>query len=64
MPRSLANSTMLLASLLLTGCGSEGERCLPVSGKIITKGGRPCDNALIVFHPQDESRVNAQNRSR
>jgi hypothetical protein len=60
MSRSLASSIVLLASFLLTGCGgSEEARCLPVSGKISTKGGKPCGNALIVFHPQEEGRVNA-----
>lgn len=44
--------------LIVTGCGSSGPQLLPVSGKVSTKDGKPCDNALVVFHPQESERVN------
>jgi hypothetical protein len=59
MPRPIISSILLLATILLPGCGgSDGEKKLPVSGKVSTKVGKPCDNALIVFHPQDANRLN------
>lgn len=58
MLKSVPILILLLVSIPLTGCGSSEPRKLPVSGKVSTKDGKPCDNALVVFHPQDANRVN------
>lgn len=42
---------------LAIGCGSNSDY-YPVSGKVVTEDGNPCDGALVVFHPQDLDRVN------
>ena len=45
--------------LFAVGCGSGKPQTLQVSGSVKTKDGKPCDNALVVFHPQEAERVNA-----
>ena len=49
----------LLAILIVAvGCSGGGPQFMPVSGSVKTKAGKPCDNALVVFHPQDKERAN------
>ncbi|MGL6076063.1 MAG: hypothetical protein ACRC8S_18045 [Fimbriiglobus sp.] len=47
-----------LGLLLILGCGESKPKVYKASGKVMTKSGKPCDNALVVFHPLDPSRVN------
>lgn len=54
-----ASVVLFCCCLFVAGCGSGKSQTLPVSGSIKTKDGKPCDNALVVFHPQETERVNA-----
>lgn len=42
---------------LLTGCEARALHT-PASGSVKLEDGTPCDGALVVFHPQDEGRLN------
>jgi len=42
----------LLAFGWLSGCGSSGDRLVPVSGRVLVDG-KPAAGAAIVFHPAD-----------
>jgi len=43
----------------LVGCGGEPSKPerAPVSGKVVTKGGKACDGALVVFHASAPGRA-------
>lgn len=58
MSRSIALFALILLATLTLGCGSSGPAMELVSGKISKQDGKPCDNALVVFHPQDPKRLN------
>ena len=51
-------TTLLMVVISTLGCGPGEPTYYPVSGTVKTKAGAACDGALIVFHPQDESRLN------
>lgn len=40
------------------GCAPSGPAPVASKGIVKTKNGRPCDNALVVFHPRDVGRLN------
>ena len=50
-------STVFFLSFVV-GCGSSKPTPVPTKGVVKTKSGRPCDNALVVFHPIDQGRLN------
>jgi hypothetical protein len=45
-------------AFLAGGCGKAAPPTTEVRGKITTKDGTPCGGALLVFHPQEEARLN------
>ncbi len=47
----------LLLSFVL-GCAPSEPTPVATKGVVKTKNGRPCDNALVVFHPLEQSRMN------
>ena len=47
---SVRYSLLLIASLLLAGCGGDGPAMGPVEGTV-THNGRPLERGTIVFHP-------------
>jgi len=52
---------LLTLSLLLSfafGCSPSEPAPVASKGIVKTKDGRPCDNALVVFHPLDTGRLN------
>ena len=49
---------VLVLSILIAGCGESEIAMVPVKGEVVTADGVPCDGALVVFHPQDEGKVN------
>ena len=52
---------ILVLPLMLSlafGCSPSGPVPVASTGIVKTKSGSPCDNALVVFHPLDGSRVN------
>lgn len=52
---------ILSFTLLLSvafGCSPSGPAPTSTKGTIKTKSGRPYDNALVVFHPLDQGRLN------
>jgi len=54
--RSLRCVAVLVATGLV-GCGRPGKPApAPVSGKVVTKQGKECDGALVVFHPSAPGR--------
>lgn len=50
-------STVFSLSFVV-GCGSSEPTPVPTKGVVKTKNGRPCDNALVVFHPIDQGHLN------
>ncbi|QDS89426.1 hypothetical protein EC9_36260 [Rosistilla ulvae] len=58
MARVVFPFTLACGLVFLGGCGDEGPTTIVASGSVRTESGAPCDGALIVFHPQEESRVN------
>lgn len=58
MSRINAVFSLVFCLLIAQGCGSSGPAMQKVSGKVTTQQGNPCDNALIVFHPQEPDRLN------
>jgi hypothetical protein len=59
MSRPFVYLSLIFTVVSALGCGSAGPAMQQVSGNVATKQGKPCDNALIVFHPQEAERVNA-----
>ncbi len=55
---NLKSVCVLFLLCLATGCGSSEPTPVSTKGVVKTKSGRPCDNALVVFHPLDQGRVN------
>jgi hypothetical protein len=54
----IASFALGLVLSFALGCTPSEQTPVPSKGVLKTKGGRPCDNALVVFHPLDVSRVN------
>jgi hypothetical protein len=53
------NLLLIYMTMLFTaGCGGQSTICVPVSGTVVTKAGKPCDGALVVFHPTAEGQIN------
>ena len=52
----LLSFTLLLA--VAFGCSPSGPAPITTKGTVKTKSGRPCDNALVVFHPLEQGRLN------
>lgn len=50
-------SFALLCSVAF-GCTPSTPGPVAAKGTVMTKGGRPCDNALVVFHPLEKDRIN------
>lgn len=42
----------------VTGCGNSAPPMAVVNGQVVTADGDPCGNALVVFHPRGEGKVN------
>lgn len=56
--RSIEMCSLLFFTALALGCGGSGPSMQQVSGNVSTQQGKPCDNALVVFHPQEPERLN------
>jgi len=56
-PLRLASLWCALLSISL-GCGANESSPVSVKGIVKSKSGRPCNKALVVFHPTDKERVN------
>jgi len=56
----VAHLTCLFAAMmgLSLGCGKSTPTTSEVRGTIKTQAGAPCDGAFLVFHPQEQARVN------
>ena len=54
----IVNLITLAIFTVFLGCGSSEPAPVSTKGIVKTKGGRPCDNALVVFHPLDQGRLN------
>jgi hypothetical protein len=54
---SLRHFAGVLVMTGLVGCGGPAKPApAPVSGKVVTKQGKECDGALVVFHPSAPGR--------
>ena len=54
----LLGTTVAMTLALLAGCGGSGNpRTYAVTGKVVFRG-KPCDGALVVFHPTAKGREN------
>ena len=49
----------ILALSLSVGCGPTKPGPAPAKGVVKTKAGVACEGALVVFHPQENERINA-----
>ena len=56
--RVLLGTAVAMSLTLLVGCGGSGNpKTYAVSGKVMFRG-KPCDGALVVFHPTAKGREN------
>ena len=55
--RSKILSVLLLCSFAI-GCTPSASGPVATKGTVKTKRGRPCDNALVVFHPLEKDWLN------
>ena len=55
--RSKLLSFTLICSFAV-GCTPSATGPVTTKGTVKTKSGRPCDNALVVFHPLEKNRLN------
>ena len=58
MIRVLPLIAIILFGGLMAGCGGDQKTMVAVSGKVMSTAGKPCEGALVVFHPQDAGKVN------
>ena len=50
--------SLALLCLFALGCTPSASGPVATKGTVKTKSGRPCDNALVVFHPLEKERLN------